>query len=197
MAKRELYLVILLACANASAQLAPKLPDHTAVKSVYDSVRGRTFRVTDPVGCVVYGGSGEHRSVVNQCTFPVEVAVCVIGSVPGGMPASCSDDLDKILSTVWQMKPGLGSPSWTSDPPSELAIVACPLAGVIQGDYVQTSTPTSLWTVERTGGAISGKCLEERGNSARAEERYWPLYRIFRADEFTGRRADIPLKISK
>lgn len=162
-------------------------PQYNGVK---ESVKGKVFRLTDPIGCVVWGDvpSNPNRAFINQCRFRVEAALCGVGHKYSSQ--NCGARLEDIKGNIKIIDPypsragrfaGYAGTTLASESPKVNSVVACPgIPPTSQTSTLADFTHARIWTVEKAGGLLTGKCLTEYEGPAPPPERVkavvWPFY---------------------
>ncbi len=163
-------------CGVAMAQSGP-------TNDVLESVKGRYFKLSDPVGCVVWTDvAGQQKRFRNQCTFRVEVVACGVGADR----RDCGASLDQLKYSSTTLDPHPPKPgnygteysvhSGTTPFPTVTGVVACPVGRFPQANE---GKPFQIWQLEKTGGLLSGKCLTPYDGSpqkSKVKTIPWPYY---------------------
>jgi hypothetical protein len=174
--------IFALAGSVAYAQTQAPKPDLDARKSIED----RVFRITDPVGCVVWtetmsAGGVKGKAFRNQCTFRVEVAACGVGA--DRLDCSLPIGILKYQATTLDPHPPHGG-GYQSDHrvhsgatlpyPTVTSVVACPVE-----KFSNAGLSRRIWQLEKTAGMLTGKCIAPyKGTppAGKIKSVDWPFY---------------------
>lgn len=169
----------------STCALAQPLPMGT--RPLYDDIRasveGKIFRLTTPVGCVVWGDIPHNRKAwINQCGFRVDIVFCSVGHPKEDH--NCNSPLyiltyNNASLDTYPSQPGkfAGIAGAVAPPaPKVNSVVACPGAHVTT---VGSAFTSRIWQVQKAGGLLAGKCMTEVTEMVAAERVKvveWPFY---------------------
>ena len=190
MVRYLISLLCLFASTVASAQSAL-----TARPEVRQYVQGKVFEIYEPTLCAApktgaAANDGYYR-IANTCTTPIEIVVCTNLSVEDNSNTSCAAPFEKNLWVGGYQPvnhPGFSLEATNSrKKATAFSVFTCPVDPGVNsvspyGRYF------NVFSVERNGFAITGKCMRPVINVQRSAIKrvLWPLYGDQLVIEVTG-----------